>query len=649
MVETGAQKEARTDLLAASDATIDDAVTYGDPMVLRGLVYLLTGDPELKTMATKTVAYGQMDAIVPASDEEVAMIRRKAADFLKAYRDGGAGPIGFGAPKHVRDSMELVLAGRIPEEDLAMATEELALDPWARSLQWQSTPDSKRLGAFSVTVIGTGMGGLNAALQLKRAGINYMIFEKNNGVGGTWYENRYPGARVDGSSRTYSHLFGVDFPCPYNYAPQERNQAYFDWVADEFGLRDEIIFNTEVTALTWDEQASMWEIEAIGPNGKETHRSNAVITSVGFLNRPNIPQIEGMETFGGPSWHTVHWPEGADLADKRVAVVGTGCTGYQMVPELAKEAAHISVFQRTPQWLMPMPGYLAEVPDGLKWLDRNMPYHTNFMRLRHAYRIGDFFSKVTEIDPDFDDPYSVSAANKALRDRSVEFLEKKLGDRMLGDKSLVEIMTPKHPVWSARIVLVDSDDCILDALQLDNVELVTSGAERINTAGIVDGAGKQHDVDVIVYATGFKANDYLYPMKITGRNGLTIDQLWAVDGARAYLGCMMPGFPNLWSIYGPNTNGGLQVAAYHELTTLYALQCIEKLILERKETIEVKEEAYWRYSRFVDERNSRRVWSDKRAHSYYWDGGRSPGMNPLTATENYQFMRYPDFNDMNMK
>jgi 4-hydroxyacetophenone monooxygenase len=640
---------ARPELLETSDAAIEEAVGHGDPMVLRGVLYLLTGDPELRTMATKTVAFGQMDAIVPASDDEIAMVRGKAVAFLKAYRDRGAPPIDPGSPEHVRESMELLLAGRIPEADVAMATEELALDPWARSLQWQAAPDPERRAAFSVTVIGTGMGGLNAALQLKRAGIRYTVFEKNAGVGGTWYENRYPGARVDGSSRTYSHLFGVDFPCPYNFAPQERNQAYFDWVADEFGLRDEIVFETEVTALTWDEQAAMWEIETVGPGGKATHRSNAVITSVGFLNRPNIPQIEGMERFEGPSWHTVRWPDGTDLSDKRVAVVGTGCTGYQMVPALAKEAAHVVVFQRTPQWLMPMPGYLSRVPEGLNWLDRNLPYHTNFMRLRNAYRIGDFFSKVTEIDPDFDDPHSVNPSNKALRDRSIAFLEKKLGDARLGDKSLVEIMTPKHPVWSARIVLVDQDECILDALQRDNVELVTSGAERIEATGIVDGAGKQHDVDAIIYATGFKANDYLHPMKITGRGGLTIEQLWATDGPRAYLGCMMPGFPNLWTIYGPNTNGGLQVAAYHELTTLYALQCMEKLILEGRDAIEVKEDAYWRYSRFVDERNSRRVWSDRRAHSYYWEGGRSPGMNPLTATENWQFMRYPDFTDMDVR
>ncbi len=635
----------RTELLAASDATIEDAVRHGDPMVLRGLLYQLTGDPALKAMALKTVTLGLMDSVAPASDDEIAMVRDKAAAFLRAYRDAGAGPIEPGPAERLPESLEMVIGNPIPEESRAWVLEESALDPWARALKWQSPPNPDRLKAFSVTVIGTGMGGLNAALQLKRAGIPYIVIEKNPGVGGTWHENRYPGARVDSPSRVYSHIFGVDFPCPYNYGPHSQNQKYFDWVADEFGLRDTIRFNTEVTAMTWDEAAAMWTIELVGPEGRSTHRSNAVITSVGFLNRPNMPVIEGMETFAGSSWHTVQWPDGVDLRGKRFAVIGTGCTGYQLVPELAREAGHVTVFQRTPQWLMALPNYLGTVPDQLLWLDRNLPFHTNFMRFRNAYRTGDDLAKMFDIDPAFDDPYSCSATNKMLRDRSIAFLESKLDPRM------VEIMTPAHPVWSARPVLVDADYSILDALNRDNVTLVTDGIRRINATGIEAADGTQHDVDAIVYATGFKANDYLHPMEIVGRDGMTLGKLWEEGGARAYLGCMMPGFPNLWSIYGPNTNGGLQVAAYHELTTLYALQCIEKLILEDKNSVEVREEPYWRYNRLVDERNRQKVWSDPRAHNYYWTAkhGRTAGMNPFSGTENWHFMRYPDFGDLEVR
>ena len=208
-------------------------------------------------------------------------------------------------------------------------------------------------------------------------------------------------------------------------------------------------------------------------------------------------------------------------------------------------------------------------------------------------------------------------------------------------------MTPKHPVWSARAVVVDSEYSVLDAIQTDKVTLVTSEIARITPEGIEAADGTPHDADIIVYATGFKAHEYLYPMKITGRGGRTVDDLWATEGsARAYLGCMLPGFPNLFSIYGPNTNGGLPVATFHEMIALYAMQCIERLVLDDRKAIEVKEDAYWRYNRLVDEKNKTKVWSDPRAHNYYWQpNGRSATMNPFTPPEMWHFLRKPDFDD----
>ena len=632
----------RPELLEASDEAIEDAIGYADPMVLRGLLYQLTGDPEIKAMKLKTVRMGRVETAEPASPADVATLRRKAVDFLKGYRDAGAGRIGYGPWERLPESMSMVVGHPIKKEALDLMIEESALEPWARSLEWQAEPDPKKLENFTVSVIGAGMGGLNAAVQLKRAGIHYQVIEKNSGVGGTWYENRYPGARVDTPSRSYTNLFGVDFPCPYLYGTHVENQKYYDWVADEFDLRGDIIFNTEVRSLVWDDEAAMWDIRVDGPEGERTLRSHAVITGVGFLNRPNMPEIEGMAAFEGQSWHTARWPECVDLKGKRIAVIGTGCTGYQLIPELAREAGHITVFQRTPQWLFPVPGYLSPSPPQLLWLDRNLPFHTNFMRFKSFYGSGPDLAKMFDIDPDFDDPYSVSEANKAARDRSIDFLKSKLKD-----PNLVAIMTPNHPAWSARPVVVDPEYCILDALQSDNVTLVTDGIRRINRTGIEAGDGSQHDVDVIIYATGFRANDFLYPMTITGRDGKTIEQLWAEDGARAYLGCMMPGFPNLWALYGPNTNGGLPVAQFHEMTMVYAMQCIERLILDEKRSIEVKEDAYWRYNRLVDELNAKKVWADPRAHNYWWTKhGRTASQIPFTGYEVRDFLLHPDFADL---
>jgi 4-hydroxyacetophenone monooxygenase len=633
----------RHELRAASDEVIEDAVKYADPMVLRGLLYQLTGDPEVATIKMKIEYMGYFETVIPQYEEDVVLLQRKAAAFLKSYRDAGAGSITIGPPERLPESLALIVGEPLPDSEVGLYIEYLALDPKLRSLRWQRAPDPKRLQESTVTIIGAGMAGLIAALELKRAGIPYTVIEKNGGVGGTWYENRYPGARVDVPSRAYTHTVGVDYCYPNPFCAWPENQKYFDWIADEFDLRKDIVFDTEVRALTWDEASASWEIRMNGPGGERVQRSRAVITAVGFLNRPNVPELEGRAEFQGLSWHTARWPQGVDMRGKRVAVIGTGCTGYQMVPELALEAAHVTVFQRTPQWLFPAQGYRSPFPPQVSWLDRNLPFHTNFMRFRTSYAA--WYEKMTEVDPNFPDPHSCNASNKGARDACIAFLGSKLSD-----PELVATMTPPHPIWSARPVIVDPEYGILDAIQRDNVSLVTAGIKRINRTGIEALDGRQHDVDVIVFATGFHASEYLFPMTVTGRGGRTIEAQWGDGGARAYLSCMVPEFPNLWMLYGPNTNGALAPATCHEMVTLYAMQCIERLVLDDKRTIDVKEAAYWRHNRWIDKRNRRKVWSDSRAHTYYWTKyGRSATQNPLTAPELWRLLRQPDFADLEIR
>ena len=640
---TALEAPVRPELLNATDAQIEDAVKYADPMVLRGLVYQLTGDPELRNLEVKRFLMGFYEGRIPVDEEGTAMLQRKAAEFLKSYRDSGAGAIDIGPKERLHESINLMFGVPIADEDIGLFKEEMALDPWARSLIWQKQPSAEQLEGFSVTIIGAGMGGLNAALQLKRAGIPFTVIEKNAGVGGTWYENRYPGARVDTPSRSYTHLFGAEFGYPNPFCPWTENVRYFDWVADSFGLRELITFNTEVNSMTWDEDAAEWEIRTRGPNGEKVHRSRAVITGVGFLNRPQIAEFEGAKDFKGQSWHTSRWPAAVDLSDKKVAVIGTGATGLQMIPELALQAKEVTVFMRTPQWLFPIPGYRSPFPDQVGWLDRNLPFHTNFMRARTAY--SPFYESLLRVDPNFDDPFSRSESNKAARDFCVDFLRSKFPD----DEAAVAKLTPPHPVLSARPIMVDPEYSVLDAVQRDNVTLVTSGIERVNAGGVLGADGTQHDVDVIVYATGFHATEYLFPMEITGRGGKTIEQLWAKDGARAYRGCMMPGFPNLWSIYGPNTNGALGVATFHEMVGYFAMRCMERLIVEGERSIDVKEDAYWAYNRLIDEKNNTCVWSDPRAHNYYWtEHGRSAVMNPLTGPQMWSLLKEPEFGDFDV-
>ncbi|MBV1918001.1 MAG: NAD(P)/FAD-dependent oxidoreductase [Sphingomonadaceae bacterium] len=632
--------QARPDLAKSTDAEIEEAVKFADPMALRGLLYQLTGDEELKGVGLKTVLGGYLERKVLATDDDLALVRRKAAEFLKSCRDPEAVPMDIGPRDRLPTSLGLMRGETIPKETLDLYIEETALDPWVRSPQWRTTPDPERLKNFRVVIVGAGMGGLVSALHLKRVGIPFTVIEKNAGVGGTWYENRYPGSRLDTPSRSYTHLFGVDFPYSNPFSPWSENQRYFSWVADFFDLRKHIVFETEVHSLTWDEETSHWEIATSNKDGEKVLRANAVMTSVGFLNLPKLPDIEGRDTFEGEASHTVSWPDDAVIKDKRVAVVGTGATGYQTVPEMALEANHVTVFQRTPQWVFPAPGYRSPFAPQVSWLNRNFPFYTNFMRLGSGSAAA--FEAVSTIDPDFDDPHCCSPSNKIARDVAVGFLKDKLKD-----PALVEMMTPEHPVWSARPIQVDPEYCILDAIQRDNVTLVTDGIRRINPTGIETMDGRQIDVDVIAYATGFHANEYLFPMEITGRGGQTIEQLWSEGGARAYRTCMMPGFPNLFAVYGPNTNGSLLPATFHEMVVGFAIQCMQEVILEEKSSVEVETEPYWDYNRMIDERNNTRVWSDPRVQSYYWSKhGRSATMNPLPGPEMWRLLHEPEYEDL---
>jgi 4-hydroxyacetophenone monooxygenase len=350
-----------------------------------------------------------------------------------------------------------------------------------------------------------------------------------------------------------------------------------------------------------------------------------------------------MGEFGGRSFHTARWPDDLDLAGRRVAVIGTGCSGAQLVPELALMTGHVYVFQRTPQWHFENKGYLSPFPPEVTWLDQNFPYYTNFMRFRAHWLVGSDLTKpLWEIDPNFEDPDAPSALHKKIRERRVAFIQRKLASR----PNLIEKMIPPHPPLSTRPVQVDADYCLYDALLRDNVTLVTDRIERITPAGIRTEDGTEHDVDVIVYATGFKANECLWPMAVRGRGGRSVHELWAKDGPRAYLGVMVPGFPNFFMVYGPNTNlGGL--IDREEMATRFMLGCMQHLILQGESTVDVTEEAYWSYNGELDEREKSMTYMDPRARSYYRnEHGRSATNSPFPADETWHRLRKPNFDDV---
>ncbi len=642
------KNQVRSELLEASDAQIDAAVRQSDPMALRGLIYQLTEDEALVDVQTCKQRIFMAEAAIPATPEDAELIFSRASAFLKRYRDEGALPVGPGPLDRLETSLALTAGETLDPNELPMWIEETAIDPWARSLTWPATPPAEALSTFSVAVIGAGMGGLGAAVQLKRAGIPFFVLEKNDDVGGTWFENRYPGARVDTPSRAYTHIFGADFVFDYPFSPQHQNEEYFRWVAETHDLRDKIQFETEVRSMTWSDSEALWIIDAVTPTGPRTWRANGVISATGLLARPNIADFPGEDAFEGPVFHTARWPRDLDHTGKRVAVIGTGATGYQMVSEMARQAEHVVMVQRTPQWVFEVPGYLSEFNPEVTWLDRNLPYHINFMRFRTNWLTGEHvYGEVFNLDPTWvsEDGVSRSAINaEVIAGRKAYIAEK-----FAGRSDLIEAMTPPHPPFSARPILVDAKYNIYNALMSDKVTLASGSVERITKNGIVV-AGQEYETDIIVKATGFRANDLLWPMEITGRNGLTVEQFWAKDGCRAHVaGSTMPGFPNMFILFGPNTNPaqGGGIVNHEEMVTRFALECFAKLILTGKKSVEVSQFAFEQYNEKLDQRERLKIYTDDRAQNFFMNSyRRSSVMCPFGPSELWQMLREQNQGDL---
>jgi len=629
------------DLLHSTDAEIEQHVRSGDPMTLRGLLFQLTGDAAIAatTLGETAGRYAPLPSLVDPQDIE--LVRTAAAAYLRAHRDQGAPSVDPGPVERLPQSLGLAVGTDIPPSAVEFCIEELGIERIPRRHELQHRPAD--MSTFHVVVIGSGVGGINAAINLKESGIPFTVLDKNEDVGGTWHDNRYPGCRVDVPSLAYSHSFGLHFPWDHWFAPQGENNAYLQWCVDTFGVREHMRFSTEVTAMTWDEDTATWRIDVKDADGGAgTLTANAVISAVGFLSRPKFPAIEGMETFDGPSFHTTWWDRAFDdPAGKHLAVIGTGCSGMQLVPELERLGATVTVFQRRPSWIFEVPIYRDELPAGVKWLDRHMPYYRNFEKFRAIWMVGDHVGAAPFMrDPTWDDPDSLSAINQAARQASLDYLERKLADR----PDLLAACTPRSPAMASRPVI---DNGWLDAIRGPNVELVTDPIARIVPEGIVTEAGRVVEADAIVFATGFETSKFLWPMEVTGRHG-TLHELWAEDGARAYLGITMPGFPNLFCIYGPNTNSnqGTIPTMGSELQTRYALQCIEELFRTASRSIELTRDAYDDYNRRLDDGLRTTIFSDPRLDTYYInEHGRSSSQTCWSTLEYWEMTRRPDFSD----
>jgi 4-hydroxyacetophenone monooxygenase len=629
--------------ITATDDELREILAEAEiPPLLPALAYL-TGDLSLLREELRPDPLGLGMPQGGLDEAQQARARELALGALRRYRDGGSQPAPTPADADVLRMMEFAVggAGMAPylgllEEELAHGREDRRAPDWHGS---ELAPDAD----FQVLIIGAGMSGLLAAHRLRQAGVEFQIVEKNPDVGGTWLENTYPGCRVDNPNHNYSYSFAQRHDWPFHYSTQDVLLGYFRDCADAFAVRDAIRFETEVRRARWRDDEQRWEVEVRGPDGaRETLTANALISAVGQLNRPLFPDIPGRDSFAGPSFHSARWDPTVELARRRVAVIGTGASAMQFIPEIAPVVDELLVFQRTPAWLAPTPDYHDAVPDGLKWLYANVPSYSEWNRFCIFWRMGDGALEAVRVDEDWEsDGRSVSAVNEMSRALLSAYLQEEFADR----PDLQAVVVPDYPPGAKR--MIRDNGVWARTLKRENVRLVTTPIERIGPSGVFTRDGREHAADALIHGTGFQASKFLTPMRVTGRGGVDLHEQWKGD-ARAYLGITIPGFPNLFCLYGPNTNIVINgsIIYFSECGVRYILGCIGRLLRGGGRALEVKREVHDRFNEAVDAENRRMAWGRSSVNSWYKNElGRVAQNWPFTLLDYWERTRQPDPDD----
>jgi 4-hydroxyacetophenone monooxygenase len=606
------------------------------PTLLMVLVQLTGDERWLEAPYLPTKARGLSDNESGGLRDDVqAEIRGAAFDAIMAWRAGE--PVAIPAPSGALliRMMSVAMGEDVPDEYAPMIAGELGLDDPADTIGSLVPP------GFRALIIGGGISGICAAVRLQEAGIPYTIIERNADVGGVWLENRYPGAAVD----TPSHLYSFSF-APYDwsryFASQGEILEYLRSVADRFDLRRHVRLGTEVTAVTYDETLQQWSVQTSGPSGSETLTANVVISAVGAFNKPKIPDIAGMGTFGGPNFHTADWPEDIDLTGKRVAVVGNGASAMQVVPAIVDSVESLVVFQHSPQWAAPFEKFKQPVAEPVRFLLREVPLYYAWYRTRLAWIFNDRLYQSLQKDPAWPHPErSLNAVNDAHRRALTGYIESELGDRT----DLRDVVIPTYPPFGKRMLL---DNGWFRSIARDHVVVETERVAEVRPTSIVTSSGREHEVDAIVWATGFDVVRFLAPIDIRGRDGVRLHDVWQGDDARAYLGTVIPQFPNFFVLYGPNTqfgHGGSLITVM-ERQVHYLMSALRRMFDEGVGSLEVRADVHDEYNARIDAAHERMVWTHPGMDTYYRNArGRVVVNNPFRMQEFWQLTEAADVND----
>jgi 4-hydroxyacetophenone monooxygenase len=624
------------------EARLREAVRSANLPTLVMVLFILTGDDRwmrepFRPSRTRGLGPNDGGGFAPEVAEE---IRSSTVAAVTEWSHGKAPAVTAPSPSLLRDMLSTCMGEEVPPEYERLMREEMGFVPPAPVRRVPAAEVAAR--DFSVVVIGAGISGLIAAVGLQEAGIPFVILERNQEVGGVWLTNTYPGAGVDTPSYLYSFSF-FQRDWSGHFGKRDEMVTYLSDMADHYGLRDHIVFGTEVESAVYDEVAQRWTVTARGSGGAvDEYPGTAVISGVGLFNKPKVPEIPGMETFRGPSFHTANWPEDLDLTGKRVAIVGTGASAMQVVPAVVDRVSDLTVFQRSPQWVAPNEEYFAPIGEDVHWLMRHVPHYHDWYRFRLAWVFNDRVHASLQIDPEWEHPdRSLNARNEGHRRYFTRYLESQLAGR----PDLIEKCLPTYPPFGKRMLL---DNGWFAALQRPNVHLVTDGVARITEAGVVSTTGEEVEADVIVFSTGFETTRYIQPLEVVGRGGRTLRETWGDDDASAYLGITTPGFPNFLFMYGPNTNSGAGGSYFFigESQGRYILDLISRMGREGIGAVECTVEAHDRWVSAVDAAHERMVWTHPGMSTYYRNSqGRVVTNSPYRVVEYWAMTHEADLAD----
>jgi len=635
-VLTAVQQSSPTTLADTSDEFLDAVLEDAElPALLCALAHV-TGDLTLLDGAVRP-AGGPLGALVPVqggmSAEGQKEARRRALVALQRLRDASATPLDLTRPSLLRELLTFV-TGPVDESYVPLMAHELGLPRDAGEPQW-SIADLRPGTKLRAVVIGAGMSGLVMAHRLRQIGAEVMVFEKNGEVGGTWLENAYPGCRLDTTNFGYSYSFAQVADWPQQYSPGPAILRYFQRVADDLELRRLVRFNTEVTRLEFSDEAGIWTVTTAANGKTEIIEADVVVAAVGQLNRPHIPDIEGLDSFEGPVMHTAQWDASVDFTEKRVVVIGTGASAFQAIPHLAECASHTIVVQRTPPWMLPAPDYQTDIPHGLAWLLQNVPHYHRWYRFQQFWTTVEGRRHYVTVDPAWESTASVSALNEELRLALEGYFHEQFADR----PDLLQHVVPDYPPGAKR--MLRDDGTWARTLKRDDVDLVVERIHRIEPRGVRTADGVLHEADVIVLGTGFRASEFLSPMTVVGRGGVDLRGAAGTD-VRAYLGISIPGFPNLFCLYGPNTNlvvNGSTIL-FSEMGSEYIIGCLRMLLERGTKAMEIAPAIFDAYNQRIDEANTRMAWGASGVNSWYKSASGRVSQNwPLTVVDYWEMTR----------